>query len=150
MSLLDRAADAAADQIDEHAADWLTKGLGEARKLADRGGLALREAVLVEDVLNAAERHAPGLADVGRERLLAAIMWTGFGEKNLAHRAWLADGSGTGATFAERRAASAASTARTAEATERREAAWEAFQKFAAEVGQTALRVALPLLLAAL
>lgn len=145
MSLLDQAADRAHAVVDADSDDWLVKGVMRGRdlivNLADE-----REQAMASGVLGAIERHQGALADVGRARLLAAITWTGLGEKDKARRAWLAGG----ATFAERRSASSASTARTLEETSRREAAWDEFKKFAAEVGMTALRVGLPILLAAL
>ena len=144
MSLLDKAADKAHVVVDGEAEDWLAKGVEGARKHLDK--LEPTERDLAARALGLVEKYQAPLADVGRARLLAAIQWTGLGERDKARRAWLAGG----ATFAERRAASAASTARTLEETRRREVAWAEFQKFAAEAGMVALRVALPLLLAAL
>lgn len=144
MSLLDKAADKAHAVVDEEADDWLRKGVVAGRKYLDRLDPVERDAAA--RALDLVEEHQDALADVGRARLLAAIAWTGLGETERARRAWLAGG----ATFAERRAASAVSTARTLEETQRREKAWEEFQKFAKEAGLVALRVVLPILLAAL
>jgi hypothetical protein len=144
VSLLDKAADKAHAVVDDEADDWLAKGVDAARK--HLGKLDHFERDAAARALDLVEKYQAPLADVGRARLLAAIQWTGLGEKDKARRAWLAGG----ATFAERRAASSASTARTLEEAQRREVAWAEFQKFAAEAGMVALRVALPLLLAAL
>lgn len=144
MSLLDQAADRAHAVIDQDSDDWLAKGIMRGRTLADRLSRPEKDAAL--SVLDVVEKHQGALADVGRARLLAAVTWSSLGDEAKARRAWLAGG----ATFAERRAASAASTTRTLEEAKRREAAWDEFKKFAVEAGQVALRVALPLLLAAL
>lgn len=154
MSLLDKAVDTLAARVDDQVPGWLASGIVRARvhleehplEPVELGGGVIDVDSLAEDVLDAAEEEQAGLAEFGRARLLDAIALTGLGKKDEARRRWLAHE----ATFDERRRASAAADALAVSLTERREAAWEAFERFAKKVGMVALRVAVPLLLAAL
>lgn len=154
MSLLDKAVDALVIRVDDQVPGWLASGIVRARLHLEEhptppvelGGGVLDVDSLAEDVIDAAEEEQAGLAEFGRARLLDAIALTGLGKKDEARRRWLT----RDATYDERRAASAAADGLAVSLAERREEAWEAFERFAKKVGMVALRVAVPLLLAAL
>lgn len=154
MSLLDKAVDELAARVDDKVPGWLASGIVRGRihlqehptQPLEVGDAFLDVDTLAEGVLDAAEVEQAGLAEFGRARLLDAIALTGLGRRDEARQRWLM----REATFDERRAASAAADGLALSLAERREAAWEAFERFAKKVGMVALRVAVPLLLAAL
>lgn len=117
---------------------WLRRALSEAKgKAEDVGALSVLE--LVEDH---AETFEPlltaGMRDVTKSMIT--------GDRDRARMIYLA----RSASFDELMAASTASTEAVQEATQARAAAWGKFWDDAAEIGEAAVKIALPLLLAAL
>lgn len=164
MSLLDDLIQKAATSADEHAADWLDKGLTCAREeLAARRDDLLDDPVIDDGrqhertyefamleaagkALDAIERYKGSLVHLGRARFAAVLAQLGVGRERDARRLALA----TSSTFAERRAASAASVAEANAATADREQAWRDVKALARELGLMALKAAIPLLIAVL
>lgn len=153
--------DTLAATVDEHAEGWMDRGIDRVAdlvgdRLADlaaepgpdpeRHSEERAALALALQGLNALDEHKAALAHLGRARLAGTLAYLGVGRNAEARRLFLAGG----ASFAERRAASAASTAATHEAAEAREAAWREVEQMANDVGQLALRALFPLLLAAL
>lgn len=153
-SLLDKAVDKLAGEVDDKSAGWLAAGLVRARQgiqahpvgQFEVGGAYLDVDDLALGMLDAAEEEQAGLAEFGRARLLDALALMAAGKRDEARRRWLMHE----ATFQERRGASFAADQRAEGEAQRREAAWEAVERFLAKAGMVALRVGLPLLLAAL
>lgn len=129
---------------EQAAGEWLLAGIERARAEVPRDGGDGSDLVLLG--LDAAEQLAPEITALGVARGSAVLAHLGEGNLSAARLAYLAGR----ASFAERLAASSASTAATLAATAQREAEWEALKTRALEVGLTALRIAVPLLLAAL
>lgn len=159
-------ADKAGAAVDAHAEDWIRKGIVRARALAadrlaelDRraqpGGGPVSAVALLERGtlrgapagLDALEAAAPSIAALGRAKARDVLALIGGGRLEEARTAWLAGG---GATFAERRAASAAATAAEAQATADREKAAAETLAAIEKAGLEVVRVAVPFLLAAL
>lgn len=170
MSLLGDLAARAGEQVDDHADEWLARGLESARAEVERRRGELRDQVFdpafdgapdperkrveVEaqllahtgDALDVLEEHQGALAHLGRARFAALVVQLGAGREDEARRLYLA----SGASFAERRAASATSTETTLADTAAREQAWREVLAGAREIGLLALKAAIPFLLAAL
>ena len=139
MSLLESLEGALDDQAD----DWLDGLADEAGALADKH-LGLGDAALVKGGLSLLQDSGKDLAHLGIGGLVSVVARYAAGDVDGARLRYLE----TGATFAERRAASHASTADTVAATSDREATWEGVQGTLEELGAIALKI-LPLLLMA-
>lgn len=139
--LIRRAGDAAEDLTE----DGIQVGAAKARELA-HAHLSAGDRAAADDLLDELVARRGQLAVAAKSEVVGALALLGVGARDEARRAWLAGG----ATFLERRAASAGSTAATSAATEARTAALQALEEIAAKVGALAVRVAVPLLLAAL
>lgn len=152
MSLLDAVATHAARAVDDHAEGWLDRGIDRARDLLERQAVAARQPVEValaelgREALAAIEERKAPLAALGRARALAVLAQLGAGREDEARLLYLA----AGATLAERLAASEALTLATLAATRERELAWDEVRSLLQDAGQLALRVLIPVLLAAL
>ena len=164
-TLSERLASSAGAAVDQHADEWLAKGLEAARKRVAERREDLLTATLPTSVrerqrraderalldhadvgLAAVDRHAPALVQLGRDLAAAVTIQLGGGRRDEARRLVLASRS----TLAQRLAASAASTARTAEGTDAHERAVDDAIAGLEDVGSLALRAAIPFLLAAL
>jgi len=165
VSLRDAVVERAGAAIDDRAPGWLAAGLEHARgALADRHAQLDQEQPGLGDsgharelerqtldhaatALDAIERRSPALLELGRARASMVLVQLASGRKGEARRLALA---GDGATLQDRRAESGASTSATRARTAAREKATDEALELLEEVGQVALRCALPFLLAAL
>lgn len=144
----------APEQAERLTAEGIERGLDYARGLALdasrsplAGGMTRADLGEVAKALDALEAERHVLAGAARDAVTGALVLLSVGRDDEARRLWLAGG---GASYDERRAASAASTAATLEAARRRAEVWAALERIARTAGRVALRIAIPLLLAAL
>ena len=119
---------------------------GEDVPQAARQPVEVALAELGREALAAIEERKAPLAALGRARALAVLAQLGAGREDEARLLYLA----AGATLAERLAASEALTLATLAATRERELAWDEVRSLLQDAGQLALRVLIPVLLAAL
>lgn len=145
MSLLDEAARKLRDEVEEHADEWLDRGLEAAQALIDehlQGG----DAAMASDVVEVLAIHRDYLADMGRYGVGALLVKTGVGLDMQAREQFLT----TRSSKADDVEGIMQAANKALRETRRRELAWEGLSAMLASVGKAALRLAVPFLLAAL
>ena len=142
MSILDAASDAAAEAP---VAKWVESALDGAQKLLDRDGNRHLMPIALPALLQL-RSHATDLEKFGRWGAVTTLAAFGAGRTEPEILQWLR----AGATFQERLAAQRAADDDLLAAAQARIEAWKGVREVLYEVGRTAVRAALPFILASI